>query len=46
MSPVKSIEEASKRGGVPVLNLPSLNPNLARVFDKPIDAFSPILPAG
>jgi len=42
----KSMEAAERRGGVPVLILPSLNPNEARVRESPYVGASPILPAG
>ena len=41
----QSIDEASSLGGVPVFNLPDLNPKESRDSVIPSAAFSPILPA-
>lgn len=43
---LKSIELEARRAGVPVCNLPSLNPALRRESDSPIEGPSFILPAG
>ena len=44
--PLKLIVRASRRGGVPVFNLPNIKLNFCNCSDKPEVGASPNLPAG